>query len=102
MLETKFGSGQSVKRVEDDRLLRGEGVFVDDIKAAGTKRLVFVRSPYAHADVTGCDTTAAQGMPGVQLVLTGADLLAAGVPAMGRAINFKRADGSSHCGHTGR
>ena len=94
MLETKFGSGQSVKRVEDDRLLRGEGVFVDDIKAAGTKRLVFVRSPYAHADVTGCDTTAAQGMPGVQLVLTGADLLAAGVPAMGRAINFKRADGS--------
>ena len=64
MLETKFGSGQSVKRVEDDRLLRGEGVFVDDIKAAGTKRLVFVRSPYAHADVTGCDTTAAQGMPG--------------------------------------
>ena len=43
MLETKFGSGQSVKRVEDDRLLRGEGVFVDDIKAAGTKRLVFVR-----------------------------------------------------------
>ena len=94
MLETKFGSGKAVQRVEDDRLLRGQGLYVDDATAAGTKHVCFVRSPYASADILSVDTTAAQQAAGVHLVLTGADLLAAGVPAMAKPINFKRPDGS--------
>ena len=94
MLETKFGSGKAVQRVEDDRLLRGQGLYVDDATAAGTKHVCFVRSPYASADILSVDTSAAQQAAGVHLVLTGADLLAAGVPAMAKPINFKRPDGS--------
>ena len=95
MLETKFGSGKAVQRVEDDRLLRGQGLYVDDATAAGTKHVCFVRSPYASADILSVDTSAAQQAAGVHLVLTGADLLAAGVPAMAKPINFKRPDGST-------
>ena len=94
MLETKFGSGKAVQRVEDDRLLRGQGLYVDDATAADTKHVCFVRSPYASADILSVDTSAAQQSAGVHLVLTGADLLAAGVPAMAKPINFKRPDGS--------
>jgi carbon-monoxide dehydrogenase large subunit len=94
MLETKFGSGKAVQRVEDDRLLRGKGLYVDDATVAGTKHVCFVRSPYASADILSVDTLAAQQAAGVHLVLTGADLLAAGVPAMAKPINFKRPDGS--------
>ncbi len=94
MLETKFGSGKAVQRVEDDRLLRGQGLYVDDATAAGTRHVCFVRSPYASADILSVDTSAAQQAAGVHLVLTGADLLAAGVPAMAKPINFKRPDGS--------
>jgi carbon-monoxide dehydrogenase large subunit len=94
MLDTKFGSGKAVQRVEDDRLLRGQGLYVDDATAAGTKHVCFVRSPYASADILSVDTSAAQQAAGVHLVLTGADLLAAGVPAMAKPINFKRPDGS--------
>lgn len=94
MLETKFGSGKAVQRVEDDRLLRGQGLYVDDATAVGTKHVCFVRSPYASADILSVDTSAAQQAAGVHLVLTGADLLAASVPAMAKPINFKRPDGS--------
>lgn len=94
MLEKKFGSGKAVQRVEDDRLLRGQGLYVDDATAADTKHVCFVRSPYASADILSVDTSAAQQAAGVHLVLTGADLLAAGVPAMAKPINFKRPDGS--------
>ena len=94
MLETKFGSGKAVQRVEDDRLLRGQGLYVDDATAAGTRHVCFVRSPYASADILSVDTSAAQQAAGVHLVLTGADLLAASVPAMAKPINFKRPDGS--------
>ncbi len=93
MIETKFGSGREVKRVEDDRLLRGEGVFTDDVDP-NAARICFVRSPYAHAKIKQFDTAAAAAMPGVRLILSGADLAAKNVPHMARAMNFKRPDGS--------
>jgi len=55
MIETKFGSGREVQRVEDDRLLRGEGLFVDDA-AIASARVCFVRSPHANARITRIDT----------------------------------------------
>ena len=94
MIETKFGSGRAVQRVEDDRLLRGEGVFTDDV-SQNAARVCFVRSPYAHAKIKQFDTSAAQAMPGVRLVVTGADLVKAGVPNMAGPANFKRPDGSA-------
>ena len=90
----KFGSGQAVERVEDALLLQGEGQYTNDVDLPAQTRLCFVRSPYPHARIVSVDTSAAQAMPGVRLILTGPQLKAAGVKPMPRAVNFKRADGS--------
>ncbi|HEU4438041.1 MAG TPA: xanthine dehydrogenase family protein molybdopterin-binding subunit [Methylomirabilota bacterium] len=66
--------GASVKRREDPRFLRGEGRYVDDIKLPGMLHAAFVRSPYAHARITGIRTEAARRLPGVAHVFTFADL----------------------------
>jgi carbon-monoxide dehydrogenase large subunit len=66
--------GARVPRVEDARLLRGRGTFVDDLQPAGLRHAAFARSPYAHARVLGIDTSAARAIPGVDLVLAAADL----------------------------
>ncbi|NBP46311.1 MAG: xanthine dehydrogenase family protein molybdopterin-binding subunit, partial [Betaproteobacteria bacterium] len=60
----------------------------------GQTRLCFVRSPYAHARLVSVDTSEAEKMPGVRLVLSGPALAAKGVKPMPRAMNFTRADGS--------
>ncbi|MGE0627912.1 MAG: xanthine dehydrogenase family protein molybdopterin-binding subunit [Hyphomicrobiaceae bacterium] len=57
--------GQSVPRLEDLPLLRGEARFVDDITLPGTLHAAFVRSPHAHARIAGIDKSAALDMPGV-------------------------------------
>ncbi len=66
--------GARVPRVEDPRLLRGRGQFVDDLQPPGLRHAAFVRSPFAHARVASVDATAARAMPGVDLVLTATDL----------------------------
>lgn len=66
--------GESIARLEDPRLLRGAGRFVDDVDLPGQLWMRVVRSPYAHGRVAGIDTAAATAMPGVRLVLTGADV----------------------------
>jgi len=90
----RFGSGQSVRRLEDDALLAGAGQYTDDVTLQGQTQLVFVRSPYPHARIVAVDTAAALAMPGVLQVVTGADLVAAGVKPIPGASGFKRADGS--------
>ena len=91
---TRFGSGQAVRRLEDDALLAGAGVFTDDVAPAGLLRAVFVRSPYPHARIASVDADAARALPGVAAVYTGADLVAAGVKPLPGTAGFKRADGS--------
>ncbi|HKA62577.1 MAG TPA: xanthine dehydrogenase family protein molybdopterin-binding subunit [Methylomirabilota bacterium] len=66
--------GASVRRKEDPRYLRGEGRYVDDIKLPGMLHAAFVRSPYAHARITGIRTEAARRLPGVAHVFAFADL----------------------------
>lgn len=66
--------GSSIARLEDDRLVRGTGRFVDDIDLPGQLWMRVVRSPYAHGRVARIDTSAAAAMPGVRLVLTGAEV----------------------------
>jgi carbon-monoxide dehydrogenase large subunit len=67
------------RRVEDDRFLRGEGRFVEDIDAPGALHAVVLRSPHAHARIVSIDVSAARAMPGVRDVLTAADLRAEGL-----------------------
>ena len=89
----RFGSGQSVRRVEDPALITGRGQFTDDLSLPGQTHLVFLRSPYAHARILGIDTATALALPGVLAVYTGADLVAAGVKAMPAPTGFPRPDG---------
>ncbi len=71
----KFGIGDSVRRLEDPRLLTGGGRYTDDTKlSAPAARAYVLRSPHAHADIKNIDTTAAKSAPGVLLVFTGADV----------------------------
>jgi carbon-monoxide dehydrogenase large subunit len=66
--------GRSLRRREDDRLLRGQGRYVADVTFPDEVHGVFVRSPYAHALVQGIDTAAALALPGVVAVLTHEDV----------------------------
>jgi aerobic carbon-monoxide dehydrogenase large subunit len=90
----RFGSGRSVLRVEDDKLLRGEGSFTDDVSEAGQAYIVFLRSPHPHARIARIDVAAATAMPGVVAVVTGEELVRAGVKALVASTDFRRADGS--------
>jgi carbon-monoxide dehydrogenase large subunit len=65
--------GARVSRVEDPRLLRGQGQYVADVNVPGMLAVAFVRSPYAAARIAKIDTRAAAGMPGVVAVWTAAD-----------------------------
>jgi len=65
--------GNRVLRKEDPRFLRGEGSYVENLSLEGALDVTFVRSPVAHARITGIDASAAEAMPNVQ-VLTGVDV----------------------------
>jgi carbon-monoxide dehydrogenase large subunit len=69
--------GTRVVRTEDPRLLTVGGTYVDDLRIpelAQAARVTFVRSPLAHALITGIDVSAAREAPGVVAVLTVADI----------------------------
>ena len=72
----KFGIGQAVRRVEDQRFITGAGRYVDDIVLPGMCHGVVLLSPHAHARIKKVDTAKARAAPGVMLVLTGADAVA--------------------------
>jgi len=65
--------GARVQRVEDDRLLRGHGAYLDDL-GPDALAAAFVRSPHAHARITGTDVSQAVAAPGVVAVYTYDDL----------------------------
>ena len=90
----RFGSGQAVRRLEDEPLLAGAGRFTNDEALPGQAHLVFLRSPHAHARIASIDTSAARAMLGVVAILTGDDVVAAGLKSLGVALPFKRPDGS--------
>jgi carbon-monoxide dehydrogenase large subunit len=75
----KFGIGQPVLRVEDPKLLRGQGRYTDDVSLPGQAFAFMVRSRYAHGTIRKIEVAAARAMPGVLAVYTAADLAAAGI-----------------------
>jgi carbon-monoxide dehydrogenase large subunit len=66
--------GASIRRVEDPVLVTGKGCYTDDIQLPRMLHLAFLRSPYPHAKIISVNTTAAKAIPGVEAVLTGAEL----------------------------
>jgi aerobic carbon-monoxide dehydrogenase large subunit len=73
---TKFGIGEAVRRVEDQRFTTGSGAFVGDLSLPRQCYGVAVISPHAHASIKRVDTRAAEIAPGVVCVLTGEDAVA--------------------------
>jgi carbon-monoxide dehydrogenase large subunit len=89
----RFGASRTQKRLEDDRLLVGKGLFSDDRRFDNEAALVVVRSPYAHARIESVDLAAVRAAPGVLAAWTMADLAADGVKHIAFPVLFKRADG---------
>src|SRR6187200_3406672 len=89
----RFGAGQPIKRLEDQRLLTGKGQFIDDKPDDSALWLHLLRSPHAHAKIVSIDSKAAGGMPGVQAVYTGADLVADDIGTLPTLSVFMRPDG---------
>ena len=81
-------------RIEDDALLRGQGLYGDDVRPDRTAAAVFVRSPHAHARINGIDTTEAAGMPGVIAVVTAKSLEGANLDSVTAGIPFPGKGGS--------
>src|SRR5205085_4404245 len=71
--------GESHRRLGGERLVAGAGRFVEDVRVPGMLHAAVLRSPHAHARLTGVDTKRASELPGVRLVLTAADVPAAAV-----------------------
>jgi carbon-monoxide dehydrogenase large subunit len=90
----RFGASRSQKRLEDDRLLAGKGLYSDDRELPNQAWLVLVRSPYAHARISSLDLSSAREAPGVIAAWSMAGLRADGVGHIPFPPLFKRADGS--------
>lgn len=90
----KFGIGQPVRRVEDQRLIVGKGRYTDDLNEPGQVYGYVLRSPMAHARITKLDVSAARVAPGVLLVVTAAELEADGDVAIPCMIPLVNRDGS--------
>jgi len=89
----RFGAGQPVKRLEDQRLLTGKGQFIDDKPEDGALWLHVLRSPHAHAKIVSIDVKAAREMPGVAAIYVGADLIADDIGTLPTLLVFMRPDG---------
>ncbi len=67
--------GRALPRLEDAALLSGNARFVDDLSPLpGIRHVAMLRSPLAHGHIRAIDTSAAERLPGVVGVITGADL----------------------------
>ena len=90
----RFGAGQPVKRLEDQRLLTGRGQFIDDKPEDGALWLHVLRSPHAHARIVSVDASTAAAMPEIVAVYTGAALVADDIGTLPTLMLFARPDGS--------
>ncbi|WP_108816381.1 xanthine dehydrogenase family protein molybdopterin-binding subunit [Loktanella sp. Alg231-35] len=90
----KFGKSQAVKRFEDVRFLTGHGRYVDDIAPDGALYAYFLRATVAHGEIAELDLADARDMPGVHLIVTADDLVAAGVQLGLAGSTVKNRDGS--------
>src|SRR5215208_5857434 len=90
----KFGVGQPVRRFEDQSLITGKGRYTEDIRLDNMAQAYVVRAQVAHANIRKIDATAARGMPGVLLVLTGEDVQSDGLGDVPCHAPLNNKDGS--------
>lgn len=81
--------GKTVPRPNLERLVQGRGQYVSDLQLPRMAHVVYLRSPYAHANITGIDATAAKAMPGVIAVVTGRELAEVITPWVGVLSHLK-------------
>src|ERR1700679_4006295 len=74
--------GDAPKRREDARFVVGQGAYLDDLVFEALAHAVVLRSPHAHARITGIDVATARTMPGVMAVLSADDAEADGLQPM--------------------
>ena len=82
----KFSTGASVRRLEDERFVTGQGQYTDDVNIEGQVYMVVVRSPFAHATIKSINTDDVKAAEGVLGVYIGADFTAAGGARMQEGI----------------
>jgi aerobic carbon-monoxide dehydrogenase large subunit len=73
-MPTAQGLWARIQRVEDPRFLRGETTYVEGLRLPNMRSVAFVRSQHAHGILRSIDVTAAATLPGVERIITGADL----------------------------
>ncbi len=93
-MTTKFGLAQPVRRVEDPRLLKGDGRYTDDIALPGMLWAPCCARPTPPRHWARSTPQAAMAVPGVVGVYTGADLAADGIGGLPCAIPLKNRDGT--------
>src|SRR5260370_20420574 len=71
---TNLFIGAAIERVEDWRLLRGRGEFVDDLARENLLHAVILRSSVAHGHIRAIDAADARERPGVHAVITAAEI----------------------------
>ena len=86
-------SGQSVLRLEDERFLRGQGRYVDNLNFEGQVYLHVVRSYLGHAKILNIQPESACQLPGVLAIFTGEDLIQDGVLPIPMTLPYKRPGG---------
>jgi len=79
---TDVSIGDAVLRTEDQRFLTGQGTYIDDINMDNQARAAVLRSPHAHARINAIDTTEAEAMDGVLLIITGKQWVNLGMGTM--------------------
>jgi carbon-monoxide dehydrogenase large subunit len=94
----KFGTSQAGGRFEDVRFLTGAGRYIDEDAPGDALVCHFLRSPVAHARLAGLDVSEARAAPGVHLVVTLADLEAAGVNVAMKGALAPARDGGTGVG----
>ncbi len=93
------GIGASSKRREDVRFLTGKGKYTDDINIYGQTYAYFVRSQVAHGKINSIDSTAAEAMPGVVKIFTGADFEGVGGVPCGWGITDRHGEAMQEPAH---
>lgn len=89
-LDTNVLLGKSVPRVEDERLVTGRGRYIANLPPQDALHAVFVRSPAAHARITGIEASAARAMPGVVAVWTAEELGLSDLPSSNPEKGLRR------------
>ncbi len=93
------GIGASPKRREDVRFLTGKGQYTDDINLHGQTYVHFLRSDVAHGIIKSIDTSAAESMPGVVRIFTGADFEGVGGLPCGWQVTDRHGQPMQEPGH---